>query len=221
MKRIYIYLSLLIVAIIASSCESFLTEDPKGTLTPDALYTDNNGLDNWTVEPYFKNGINVAPNKGATYGYTLEPDIRTLVKSPDGDYSHEIVFRGFLSLNWWQFASAYNEFPEEAGGWCDLLPELDFFNHFPEGRRKDAYFFTTIYISGSNQLVLWDDPSTNQRHPHFKKNVDAVSIGSERKILLFSDTRSRNVDRTGFEMINEFLLPKVETSQSTSLLINI
>lgn len=166
--------------------------------------------DNHSVDPYFKNGINVAPNKGAakallasvymteagwplkkgseyydkaaakykeiienasTYGYALEPDIRTLVCAA-GDYSHEIVFGGFLSFDWWQFASGSCEFPEEAGGWCDLLPELDFFYKFPEGRRKDAYFFTTIYLANSSQLVPWDSPLTNQRHPHFKKNVD-------------------------------------------------
>jgi len=364
MKKISIYFCLLIVALMATSCENFLTEDPKGALTPDALFKDANGLDmaisgiyatfvstvnatedqlymwcgddvtsqnfenkirfaefdrfyynsgnvdllalwqnyyacikacnnvinnaenmdidetfrdqrvgqayffraleyfmlvrifgpvpmptttdidytttrssvediytliesdiakaekylpdNWTVQPYFNFGINVSPtsgaakaleasvwmteagwplNKGAayydkaaakykeiidnasTYGYKLEPDIRNLVTEAGGDYNHEIVFGGFLSINWWQFASAYNEFPEEAGGWCDLLPELDFFNNFPEGPRKDAFFLTTIYIAGDNpRLVPWDDPQTNQRHPHFKKNVDS-SIG--------------------------------------------
>lgn len=166
--------------------------------------------DNHSDAPYFKNGINIAPNRAAakallasvymtqagwplkkgasmydraaakykeiidnasTYGYALESDIRTLV-SAGGDYSHEIVFGGFLSIDWWQFGSASCEFPEEAGGWCDLLPELDFFYNFPEGRRKDAYFFTTIYMANTGQLVPWDSPLTNQRHPHFKKNVD-------------------------------------------------
>jgi hypothetical protein len=377
MKKIYIYFCLLIVAVMANSCDSFLEEDPKGSLTTDALFKDENGLnmaisgiyslfqtaigstefqlymwcgddvtaqnagnktrfaefdrfyynsgnidllplwknyyacikacnnvinnaesmenvdqtfmqqrlgqayffraleyfmlvriygpvpvstttdidyttprssvedvyaliesdlqkaeqylpDNWTVTPYFKNGINIAPNQGAVkaleasvwmteagwplkkgaayydkaaakykeiidnaskYGYSLEPNIRNLVTEAGGDYNREIVFGGFLSIAWWQFASAYNEFPEECGGWCDLLPELDFFYNFPEGPRKDAYFLTTIYLSGSNQLVPWDSPLTNQRHPHFKKNVDS-SIGW----VYDYDTKSYNGD---------------------------
>ncbi|MCD7936006.1 MAG: RagB/SusD family nutrient uptake outer membrane protein [Tannerellaceae bacterium] len=166
--------------------------------------------DNHTVSPYSKNGINVSPNKAAakallasvsmtqagwplkkgaamydkaaakykeiidnkaTYGYELEPDIRTLVTN-QSNYSKEIVLGGFLSFAWWEFASASCEFPEEAGGWCDLLPPLDFFYDFPEGRRKEAYFFTTIYIADAGELVPWDSPRTNQRHPHYKKNVD-------------------------------------------------
>jgi hypothetical protein len=363
MKRIYIYICLLIVAFMASSCENFLTEDPKGATTPDLLYSDANGLDlaitglynqfqstvngtefqlymwcgddvtsqdagnktrfaeydmfkynsgntdllglyqkyyacikacntiisneektdidpaflhnrvgiayffraleyfmlvriwgpvplitsteidysaprakvediytqieldltkaeeylpeNWTVAPYFNFGLNVAPNQGtlkalqasvwmteagwplkkgtdyynkaaakykeiidntSTYGYVLEPDIRNLVTEDGGDHNKEIVLGGFLNKEGWQFASAHCEFPEEAGGWCDLLPELDFFYNFPEGVRKDAWFLTTIYLSSSKQLVPWDSPLTNQRHPHFKKNVDS-SIG--------------------------------------------
>lgn len=190
-------------------------EDVYALIESDLQKAEQYLPDKWTISPYFANGLNIAPNQGAvkaleasvwmteagwplnkgtsyydkaaakykeiidnasTYGYALEPDIRNLVTEAGGDYNHEIVFGAFLSKQWWQYASAYNEFPEEAGGWCDLLPELDFFNHFPEGARKDAYFFTTIYLSGSSQLVPWDSPLTNQRHPHFKKNVDS-SIG--------------------------------------------
>ncbi|MDR1403732.1 MAG: RagB/SusD family nutrient uptake outer membrane protein [Tannerellaceae bacterium] len=186
-------------------------EDIYALIEADLLKAEEYLPDNHSVSPYFKNGINVAPNKGAakallasayltqagwplkkgaasydkaaakykeiidnasTFGYALEPDIRTLVTAAS-DYSHEIVFGGFLSVDSWQFASGSCEFPEEAGGWCDLLPELDFFYNFPEGRRKDAYFLTTIYLANESELVPWDSPRTNQKHPHFKKNVDA------------------------------------------------
>jgi len=187
-------------------------EDVYAQIESDIAKAEEYLPDNWTVTPYFNYGLNVAPNTGAAkaleasvwmteagwplnkgpeyydkaaakykeiidnaamYNYSLEPNIRNLVTEAGGDYNHEIVFGGFMSQ--WQFASSYNEFPEECGGWCDLLPELDFFNHFPEGARKDAYFFTTICLANGT-MVPWDDPSTNQRHPHFKKNVDS-SIG--------------------------------------------
>ncbi|MDR1161412.1 MAG: hypothetical protein LBK45_03640, partial [Tannerellaceae bacterium] len=45
MKRIYFYFCLLTVALLASSCEGFLTEEPKGTLTSETLFMDENGLD--------------------------------------------------------------------------------------------------------------------------------------------------------------------------------
>jgi len=362
MKRIYIYFCLLIVALMASSCENFLTENPKGATTPDMLFKDESGLDmaitgvyrsfqettnhhedqlylycgddvtsqnagnktrfaeydrfyynsgnidllqsytlyyacikacntvinnaeSMTIDqtflqnrlgvayclraleyfmlvriwgpiplittgdidytapraavsdvytqiesdlakaeeylpdswsgagsPYFSNGVNIAPNKAAAkaleasvwmteagwplnkgtsyydqaaakykeiidnasiYGYTLDPDIRNLVTEASGDYNHEIVFGSYLSKDWSMYQNPLNEMPEECNGWCDLLPELDFFYNFPEGVRKDAYFLTTIYLENSTgQYVSWDDPSTRQRHPHFKKNID-------------------------------------------------
>ncbi len=90
------------------------------------------------VAPYFRNNINIAPNKGAAkallasvymtmagwplkkgaeyynmaaakykeiidheadYGYILEPDVRTLVREPESNYSKEIVFGEFHNVS--------------------------------------------------------------------------------------------------------------------------
>ena len=95
--------------------------------------------DNHKIAPYFQNGINVAPNKGAakallasvymteagwplkkgaeyydkaaakykeiienedTYGYILEPDIRTLTKEPEANYQRSPADGVTIWLNW-------------------------------------------------------------------------------------------------------------------------
>jgi len=164
-----------------------------------------------TVAPYFNNGINIAPGKGAakamlasvwmtqagwplkkgtafydkaaakfkeiidnesTYGYNLEPDIWTLTKHPNGNFIKEIVWGGFMNQNN-GFAAAYCELPEESGGWGDVLPEIDFYNKFPDGPRKDAYFLTKVFIgSGANGVCYdWWNSATREFHPYFKKNL--------------------------------------------------
>lgn len=116
----------------------------------------------------------------ASYGFILEPDIRTLVTEPQSNYTHEIVFGEFHNVNNNNYAGPLTELPEESGGWCDMLVELEFFENFPEGPRKDAWFLTKISMTGSEKdpetgrfpLLNWDDSGTNQKHPHWKKNID-------------------------------------------------
>ncbi|MDR0429585.1 MAG: RagB/SusD family nutrient uptake outer membrane protein [Tannerellaceae bacterium] len=113
------------------------------------------------------------------YNYMLEPDIRTLVEEPASNYSKEIVFGEFHNINNNGYGGPYTELPEESSGWCDLIVELEFYNKFPEGPRKDAWFLTKITLTGREKdpetdkypVLNWDDPGTNQRHPHWKKNI--------------------------------------------------
>ena len=44
MKKIIFYLMLVGFAFAMTSCEDFLTEDPKGRMTPDVLFQDESGL---------------------------------------------------------------------------------------------------------------------------------------------------------------------------------
>ena len=186
----------------------------------DALTAERMLPDNHKIAPYFQNGINVAPNKGAakallasvymteagwplkkgaeyydkaaakykeiienedTYGYILEPDIRTLTKEPEANYSKEIVFGEFHNKTKNYFSGPKSELPEESGGWCDYMVELEFFKSMPEGIRKDAWFLTKVTMTGQERnpetgrypLLNWDDPATNQKHPYWKKNIES------------------------------------------------
>jgi hypothetical protein len=115
------------------------------------------------------------------YEYILEPDIRTLVKEPECNYSKEIVFGEFHHVNNNPARGAFCEFPEESNGWCDLMPEIEFFNSFPAGRRKDVYFLTKIVmlnqpkdqVTGRFPVLDWKDSETNQKHPYFKKMIES------------------------------------------------
>lgn len=116
-----------------------------------------------------------------TYGYILEPDIRTLTKEPEANYSKEIVFGEFHNKTKNYFSGPKSELPEESGGWCDYMVELEFFKSMPEGIRKDAWFLTKVTMTGQERnpetgrypLLNWDDPATNQKHPYWKKNIES------------------------------------------------
>ena len=60
-------------------------------------------------------------------------------------------------------------------GWDDFYPEINFYLNAPACPRTDATFYTTIKLrTGAAPnftwtLVPWNDPSTNARHPYYKK----------------------------------------------------
>ena len=74
--------------------------------------------------------------------------------------------------NGWPAATSFHE----ARGWSDMYPELQFFNDFPEGPRKDATFDTEIPQRGVSQgkifvkdppTVPW--PESQRQHPMYRK----------------------------------------------------
>ena len=121
-----------------------------------------------------------------TYGYILETDIKNLASEPTANFSKEIVFGAFFNKDGNAassndfFSTPYSELPEETNGFCDMIVELEFFNSMPAGPRKDAWILTEISILSKKDpvtdmapwVVPWDSPETNQRHPHWKKNID-------------------------------------------------
>jgi starch-binding outer membrane protein, SusD/RagB family len=168
------------------------------------------------ADPYYQEGINVAPGKGAakallasvymteagwplnkgesyydkaaakfkeiidneaTYGYTLEPDIMDLTLI-EGNYSQEIVWGSFYYIDQEGYSGPKRELPEETGGWCDLIVEIEFFNSMPDGPRKDAWILQYISFPGQTDpegntlIVPWYSSETNQQHPHWRKNID-------------------------------------------------
>ncbi|MBO9727980.1 MAG: RagB/SusD family nutrient uptake outer membrane protein [Chitinophaga sp.] len=79
----------------------------------------------------------------------------------------EDVFTLFTRGQWSTYNSFYglSTMPENEGGWSDFFPEINFFNNFPAGRRKDATFSTEFVVKG--QTITWQNVTT--KHPYYKK----------------------------------------------------
>jgi hypothetical protein len=145
------------------------------------------------------------------YGYILEPNIIDLTIETSANYSKEIVWGEFhnLDLSNQHFMGPRFELPEETGlGWCDLMPELEFFHSMPDGLRKDAFILQYVFTGKYNEdgtpiMVKWDDSVTNQKHPYFRKNVDDgatwdYNIDSEGKVTYTNGGLSWKSSRTKF-----------------------
>jgi len=115
----------------------------------------------------------------AEYGYILEPNVMDLTVETTSNYSKEIVWGEFHNVNQEHYMGPQCELPEETGGWCDLMVEIEFFNSMPAGPRKDAWILQEICllsktdpVTGKPIMVPWNSPETNQQHPHWRKNID-------------------------------------------------
>ncbi|ASZ12494.1 RagB/SusD family nutrient uptake outer membrane protein [Chitinophaga pendula] len=115
----------------------------------------------------------------ATYGFDLYM----------GDYlkifaggTVEDVFSLFTRGNWITYNSFYglSTMPEDEGGWSDFFPELNFFNNFPAGPRKDATF-STRFTSSDGTTISWQQTTT--KHPYYKK----FTIQSGQKTVYMSN----------------------------------
>ena len=74
--------------------------------------------------------------------------------------------------NGWAVSTSFHE----ARGWSDMYPELQFFNDFPEGARKDFTFYTDIPQRGvvGGKIVTNDPPTlpwqeSQRKHPMYRK----------------------------------------------------
>lgn len=79
----------------------------------------------------------------------------------------EDVFALYTRGQWITYNSFYglSTMPENEGGWSDFFPEINFFNNFPEGSRKDATFSTSFVVGGNT--IPWQNTTT--KHPYYKK----------------------------------------------------
>lgn len=114
------------------------------------------------------------------YGYILEPDIRTLVKEPECNYSKEIVLGTFHNRDMDAYSGPRSELPDQCAGYTDLLVEIQYYYDFPEGDRKKAWFLEKVTDiskpkdpdTGLYPQFDWWSTGTNYQHPHWKKNID-------------------------------------------------
>ncbi|MEN8250375.1 MAG: RagB/SusD family nutrient uptake outer membrane protein [Bacteroidota bacterium] len=112
----------------------------------------------------------VIDNAG-TWGYQLIPNFEDLWTAEQ--YNAEIVFGLFYdrTISPWTWSNGNMrapcaEKPEEEGGWDDYFAEINFFNKFPAGPRKDATFQTVIRPDATTTLD-WTEGA--QKHPYYKK----------------------------------------------------
>lgn len=115
----------------------------------------------------------VIDNKGE-YGYDLLPDFASLwLRSFDN--SSESIFS--LQYDNSDGANAFHitgkaSMPEgEENGWDDFFVELNFFNEFPDGPRKDATFRTN-FLTSDGVTVHYTNSAT--KHPYYAKFRDGA-----------------------------------------------
>lgn len=91
-------------------------------------------------------------------------------------YNHETILGGYhnASAKSYHMRSPMAPMPDESNGWCNYFAEINFFNSFPEGPRKEETFLTEIMLKDGDNVITvpWDDERTNQRHPYYKKMID-------------------------------------------------
>ncbi len=134
----------------------------------------------------------IIDNEG-TYGYELLSNYGDLWKWENGFFNQgnaEDVFACFFNAtvgDWsdggtWANGNANNLafFPENFGGWADAFAELNFFNEFPEGPRKDGTFLTKGQNSPDDPVINWHDFA--YKHPYYGKyynirGFDSTNMG--------------------------------------------
>jgi hypothetical protein len=126
----------------------------------------------------------------ATYGLGLIDDFKALWVSPtvNNDGNKEEVFAlNFLGPGSGQSSNGFYGIaarPGEAGGWDDFMCEVNFYNEFPAGYRKDVTFQTS-WTNGSGVVIPFTSFQT--KRPYYKKfqgnaltHQNAISLPLER-----------------------------------------
>jgi hypothetical protein len=112
----------------------------------------------------------VIDNKTA-FGFDFTPDLATLWSNlSSGSKCAEEVFalHACGTCNWFTSNALFGLscMPSEENGWDDYYTELNFFNQFPAGVRKDVTFHTTI-TKPDGTTIPWQQ--TAVKHPYFAK----------------------------------------------------
>lgn len=111
----------------------------------------------------------VIDNK-ADYGFELLPNIADVFENdPTKNGTAETVFQisTFQGVGSTTNANyGWSAMPGEETGWDDFFAELQFFNDFPAGPRKDVTF-RTEFIKADGTVVPWQDSQT--QHPYYQK----------------------------------------------------
>lgn len=125
----------------------------------------------------------------ALYGYRLLDDYADLWKASNQKHD-EIVFGIYynVSAGDGNQRTPVSSMPTEYGGWDVYFAEINFFNEFPEGPRKDATFQTTFPMENGD-LLDWTE--NRQRHPYYKKMWDIPGYNPEKPWIYINYQESR------------------------------
>lgn len=104
-----------------------------------------------------------------TYGVGLLDNFADLWKE-DNKYNKEAVFACYYNpvVGSWNMMGPNSTQPGDEGGWDDYFCEINFYNKFPAGPRKDATFQSVYLINGTSQ----DWTHTATKHPYYQKYLD-------------------------------------------------
>lgn len=127
----------------------------------------------------------------------------------------EDVFTLFTRGNWITYNSFYgvSGMPDEEGGWSDFFPEMNFYNNFPAGSRKDATFSLEFTKPGATTPTPWQDLAT--KHPYYKKfriqsgkadvymsNSPVLMIRYAHVLLIYAEAQARSSATPNTEAFN-------------------
>ncbi|MCG8384525.1 MAG: RagB/SusD family nutrient uptake outer membrane protein [Cytophagales bacterium] len=117
----------------------------------------------------------VIDNEGE-YGYRLLDNFTELWRH-EARFNDEIVIGLFYNLDFRNNQRApFGQMPTEYGGWDVYFAEINFFNNFPAGARKEATFATEFYLE-SGDTLQWTE--TLQRRPYYTKYWDIPGLNWE------------------------------------------
>lgn len=113
------------------------------------------------------------------------------------------------SCSWSNGNSMYGQSPQpgDEGGWDDYFPEINFFNSFPEGPRKEAYFYTSF----KNNTIPWTKSVT--KHPYYKKfmvpgqwftSQSLILMRYAHVLLIYAEAKAKSggPDQAAYDAVN-------------------
>jgi hypothetical protein len=124
-------------------------------------------------------------DNSAKWGYDLMPEFGQLWDR-DYQYNKEAVFGCYFNKNMpsiWTYGDNWgngsqlgppNFAPGEEGGWDEAFGEINFYNNFPEGPRKDATYQMEYFLENDPTKVV-DYTKLTHKHPYFMKYRDDAS----------------------------------------------
>jgi hypothetical protein len=120
--------------------------------------------------------------KKTGYGYDLLPnyaDLFTGTSASNATKEEIFAFQCAGSVDYTHGNSMYGQSPQpgDEGGWDDYFPEINFFNSYPSGVRKDVTFYTT-FADGTD----WTNSIT--KHPYYKKFIITGKWFTDQSVMM-------------------------------------
>ncbi|MBE9462479.1 RagB/SusD family nutrient uptake outer membrane protein [Dyadobacter subterraneus] len=155
------------------------------------------------------------------YGFQLLPTFAAVFENdPNSTGTAEAVFQlnGFTGGgDTGNSTYGLTTMPGEEGGWDDMYAELNFFNAFPAGPRKDATFRTEFGLSGTK--IPWQQSLT--KHPYYKKwyikgdistyqaSLPSVMLRYAHVLTIYAEAKARGKsgpDQAAYDALNQVRL---------------